>query len=110
LAISIPRAAESAPARSIRSLAFIGIGSAFVVGIVLFAASRSPLVALRHVRIDGTHHRTPAEVAALAHVPLGTDVVWLDTAAVARRIESDPWIASATVSRDLPWSDRKSVV
>ena len=104
MAISIPRPAEAARTRSVRSVAFIGVGSVFVVAVLLFAVSRSPLVALRHVRIEGAHHRTPADVAALAGVPLGTNVVWLDTAAVARRIESDPWIASARVTRELPWS------
>jgi cell division protein FtsQ len=116
LAISIPRhadreverqaerRAEPARPRSVRSILFVAGASTFVVLVALFAVSRSPLFALRHVDVTVTGHRSAADVRALAELPLGTNVAWLDTTAVAARIERDRWIASATVTRSFPWS------
>jgi cell division protein FtsQ len=109
LAISIPHRAEAARPRSIRSVLFVATASAFVVIVAMFAASRSSLFALRHLEIRGTAHRSAADVRALADVPLGANVAWLDTSAVVDRLERDPWIASATVTRSLPWSLRITV-
>jgi cell division protein FtsQ len=104
LAISIRHRAEAARPRSIRSVLFVATASAFVVVVAMFAASRSSVFSLRHLDIRGTGHRSVAEVRALAGVPPGANVVWLDTSAVVDRLERDPWIASATVTRSLPWS------
>lgn len=98
------RPAEPARPRPIRSILIVAGASTFVVLAGLFAVSRSPLFGLRHVDVAGSGHRSAAEVLALADLPLGTNVAWLDTAAVAARIEHDPWIASATVTRSYPWS------
>jgi cell division protein FtsQ len=110
LAISIPQPAEPVRIRSARALLFILGSSAFVILAMLFALSRSSLFALRHVEVDAKGHRSAAEVRELAGVADGTNVVWLDTAAVERRLESDAWIASASVTRSLPWTIRISVV
>jgi cell division protein FtsQ len=116
LAISIPRhadrlverpakpRAEPARPRSVRSILFVAGASTFIVVAVMFAVSRSPLFALRHVDVAASGHRSAAQVRALADLPLGTNIAWLDAAAVAARIERDPWIASATVTRSFPWT------
>jgi cell division protein FtsQ len=110
LAISIPHRADTVRARSARSILYISLASTFVVVASLFAVSRSSLFALRHVMITGTAHRSVAEVRALADLPVGTNVVWLDTAGVVERLERDPWIGSVTITRSLPWSVHIAVV
>jgi cell division protein FtsQ len=109
LAISIPRDADpdtgsNADRRmpSWRAMVFVVGASLFVILVSVFAASRSALFALRRVEVHGIAHRSAAEVVTRANVPTGTNIVWLDTGAVARRLESDPWIARATVTRSLP--------
>lgn len=109
MAISIPRPAEPTRVATGRVLLFIVAASTFVIVAALFAVSRSSLVALRHVEVSAGGHRSVAEIRALAALPRNANVVWLDTAAVERRLESDPWIASATVTRSLPWTVRISV-
>jgi cell division protein FtsQ len=107
LAISIPRPAE--PARVPRALAFVVGASVFVALAALFAVSRSPLFALRHLDVIAGGHRTTAQIRELAAIDRGANVVWIDTAAVKDRLESDPWIARATVTRSLPWTIRIEV-
>jgi cell division protein FtsQ len=102
--VSTPRDAERLPLSSGRALAFVVGASLFVTGVAVFALSRSPLFALRHVGVRGQSHRSAAEVLALADIPRGANVLWLDASAVADRLESDAWIARATVTRSLPWT------
>lgn len=102
MAISIPRRAEPIRVPSGRALAFVLGATTFVVLAALFSLSRSSLFALRHVEVEGAGHRSPAEIRALADLGPATNVVWLDTSAVAERILADPWIARATVVRSLP--------
>src|SRR5438093_1020200 len=64
--------------------------------------TRSPVFAARRVDVTGTSHLTRGAVIRLADVHHGTNVFWLNTGAVRRRLERDPWIASAQVSRSLP--------
>jgi cell division protein FtsQ len=78
--------------------------SLFVTGVAVFAVSRSPLFALRHVEVRGESHRSAADVLALAAIPQAANVLWLDTSTVADRLASDPWIARASVTRSLPWT------
>ena len=109
MAISIPRPAERVRVVSGGALLFIVAAGLFVVLACLFAVSRSGLFALRHVEVEGGGHRSAAEIRALAALPDAANVVWLDTSAVERRLESDPWIASAKVARGLPSTIRISV-
>ena len=74
-------------------LALLGIG---------FLITRSPVFSARHVEVTGASHLSRADVLRLARVGHGTNVFWLHTGPIERRLERDPWIASATVSRSLP--------
>jgi hypothetical protein len=67
-----------------------------------FAVSRSPLLAVRTVEVVGAEHETAAEVAAVAGLASHPAMLSLDPAALARRIETLPWVASARVSRRWP--------
>jgi cell division protein FtsQ len=107
--VSTPRDAERLRLSSARALAFVVGASLFVTGVAVFAVSRSPLFALRHVDVRGESRRSATDVLALAEIPQGANVLWLDTSAVADRLESDPWIARANVTRSLPWTLQISV-
>jgi cell division protein FtsQ len=87
-----------------RGVLVVASASAFVLLVALFAVSRSSLFAIRHLQISGAAHRTTSELRARAGVPDGANLVWLDTAAIVRRLEADPWVARATVRRSLPWT------
>jgi len=72
--------------------------------------SRSSLLRLRHLEVVGTSSLTRAQVVRLAALSSSTNVLWFDAGAVERRLESDPWVATATVSRRVPGTIRISVV
>jgi cell division protein FtsQ len=64
----------------------------------------SPRFGLKDLRIEGNRHRTKEQVAATAGITLGQNVVELDLEAARARLERDPWIERATLSRRLPAS------
>ncbi len=63
---------------------------------------QSPLLAVRTVNVAGTNRESQAAVRAAAGVKDGSALLFVDTGAVARRVEALPWVASARVSRQLP--------
>jgi hypothetical protein len=81
---------------------------AFMAGAVL-AGERavrhviaSPRFAVREVRVAASLHVRRDEVLALAAVGAGDRLLSIDTDAVAARVASHPWVASARVRRELP--------
>jgi cell division protein FtsQ len=110
LATSTLRLAELVRAiRGRRLVATVIVASLTVAGGSL-ALSRSSLLRLRHLEVVGTSSLTRAQVVRLAALSWSTNVVWFDAGAVERRLESDPWVATATVSRRLPGTILISVV
>ena len=73
-----------------------------VVAALSVWVSRSPIFAMRSLRVDGNSHLTDGEVAALAGLSSRTNVVWFSPGDAVRRLLRDPWIRSAHVSRSLP--------
>jgi len=110
LATSTSRLAELAGAVRGRRLVLTVIAAAVAIAGVSLVASRSSLFHLRHLEVVGTTSLTRAEVVRLAALSSSTNVLWVDPGAVERRLESDPWVATATVSRRLPGTIRISVV
>jgi cell division septal protein FtsQ len=62
----------------------------------------SPRFAVREVRVGATLHVRRDDVLALAGVARGDRLLSIDTDAVAARVASHPWVASARVRRELP--------
>ncbi len=62
----------------------------------------SPRFALREIRVNPTARVTRDQVLALAAVASGDRLLSIDTDAVAARVASHPWVASARVRRELP--------
>jgi len=78
-----------------------------LVGLALIAAAgwwvtTTALFDMRTLTITGNRHLSDAQVARLARLSRTTNVMWLRTGAVANRIERDPWVLRAGVSRTLP--------
>jgi cell division protein FtsQ len=110
LATSTSRLAELVVAVRGRRLVAAVIAAAVVIVATSLVVSRSSLLHLRHLEVVGTTSLTRAEVVRLAALSSSTNVLWFDSRAVERRLESDPWVATATVSRRLPGTIRISVV
>lgn len=92
-----------------RAIALSAVGLV-VVALAAFASTYTPVFGAKEIRVSGQRRLTGKEVAALAQVHEGTNVFHLDTAAAVARLEASPWIASATVERDLPSTVRIQVV
>src|SRR5690242_1197549 len=72
-----------------------------VFGLAYLAVS-SPLFDVDRVEVRGAHHLRVADVRAAAHVGHHRALLFVDVAAVARRVERLPWVEHATVRRAWP--------
>ncbi len=80
-----------------------------VLGAGAWGVATSPLFRARTIEVAGASHFDRAQVLRLAGVAPGTNVLWLHTGDLERRLEANRWIASATVRRSLPSSLRITV-
>lgn len=97
--------AEPAGARRIRTpwrAAFLALAALGIIAGVAWALLGSRLLVVRSVSVTGTHLVTSAQVLAAAEVPLGTPLMRVNTAQVARRVEAIRQVASATVTKNWP--------
>jgi cell division protein FtsQ len=80
------------------------IGGAVVVALVTgsVALSYTSLFGARTVEVEGEEQLGPRQVMRLAQVTMGTNVLHLDEAKAAARLEDEPWILDATVRTSLP--------
>jgi cell division protein FtsQ len=78
-----------------------GVSIASAIGIAWLVV-QSPLLAVDSVTVKGTARESRAAVESAAAVKKGSALLFVDTSAVARRVEALPWVARATVDRDLP--------
>lgn len=106
-AVSEPPADDTASARLQRPSRWrarggIAAGSLVALGLGVFGFLRSPYFAAEHVSVEGAVRLTAGRVLRIGGVEPGQNVVTLDTDAAERRLEADPWIASASVTTDLP--------
>lgn len=77
------------------------------IGLCILAAAavgvtRSRVFELRSLTVTGNAHLTSAQVASIGGVTSNTNVLWLSSGALERRLESNPWIKEARISRTLP--------
>ena len=103
-AISIRPPSEQVPAgvpSRARGWALAGAAALFLAVCALWA-THSAAFRVRSVSVSGDHHLTPAQIQRLAGVTGDTNVFWANRGALAGRLEKNPWVASAEVSRSLP--------
>jgi cell division protein FtsQ len=67
-----------------------------------FLTITSPLLDVDTIKVAGARHVTAAQVRAAAGVHVHDHLVFVDTGAVARRIERLAWVEHASVKSDLP--------
>ena len=78
-----------------------------VLGFVVVVASAvgavfSPLLDVDEVTVAGATGARAEQVQAAAHIEKGKPLLLLDTASAKARIEALPWVATASVDRELP--------
>jgi cell division protein FtsQ len=82
--------------------AFLALAGLAIVAAAAWALLGSSLLAVRSVAVTGSPAVPRAEVLRAAAIRLGTPLVRVDTAAVARRVEQIAEVQSAQVSRHWP--------
>jgi cell division protein FtsQ len=105
LATSPPGASLSAPKRRRpwwRGRVAVAAAAAVVVALGVLAFLRSPFFAARDITVVGEHRLTEQRVLRLAGISDGQNVMTFDAQEAGRRLEADPWVASAEVTRRLP--------
>ncbi|MFM8238109.1 MAG: cell division protein FtsQ/DivIB [Actinomycetota bacterium] len=89
-----------------RTRILLGIGTALAAIGLAWVALRSSLFDVDTVRVDTTTH-VPAEAVIVASgVQAGDALAFVDTAAVARRVDRLPWVDEVTVRREWPGAIR----
>jgi cell division protein FtsQ len=74
-----------------------------ILGVMAWALLGSTLLVVRSVRVAGAGRTVSAgQVLAAARVAHGQPLVWVDTGAIARRVEQLRRVQSAEVSKDWP--------
>ena len=68
-------------------------------GIILTA---SPVFRVSTVQVTGNHHVPKSRLLREAGVEPSTNVFWFKASSAQTLVSRDPWVASATVSRELP--------
>jgi cell division protein FtsQ len=79
----------------------LALGVAVVLGAGGWV-SNSPVFDLRNMKIDGDAHLTVTQVARLSGLTSHSNVLWMSAGPIEERLEADPWILRATVTRHLP--------
>jgi cell division protein FtsQ len=95
----VPRADRRDRLRKVGAIVFITV---VVLGAATVTVTRSPFFAARTIEVRGVSHVPRSQVLRIAAVTSDTNVFTLDAGAAERRLERDPWIAGATVTKDLP--------
>jgi hypothetical protein len=69
---------------------------------VLRVAFASPKLRVKEVQVTGTRRLTPEDVVRFGQVKLGENIFRINLARVSDRLQADPIIRHAVVTRDLP--------
>jgi len=98
----------SRPAEWIRSLhgsrgaATVAVAVVVAIAAGAYLLSRTSLLHARRIEVSGADHVHRADLIRIAGVSKDTNVLWFDDRAAERRLESEPWIATADVSASFP--------
>ena len=73
-----------------------------LLGAAAWGVTHSRVFELRSLTVTGNEHLSSAQVASIGGVTSRTNVLWLSSGALERRLEGNPWIKEARISRTLP--------
>jgi len=82
------------------ALAAVALVVAAVWGVI--ALGDAPIFDLKSVTVSGASRLSQEQVLEIARVPMGTSLFKVRTDEIAKRLESQPWIASVELDRDFP--------
>jgi cell division protein FtsQ len=91
----------AATRRSARRIALVA-GTVAVIAVLVWVALFSSLLGAKRVRVRGADDVSAARVRSVADVPQGRPLLRLDTGAIARRVETLPDVAAASVHVSYP--------
>ena len=77
-------------------------GTVLVLGSIAFGLTFTPLFRADEIRVGGEAHLSEAKILRIAGLGPGTNLLHADLAGAQRRLERQPWIARATITRSLP--------
>ncbi len=83
-------------------LVLAGVLAVVVLAVLTWVVAFSSVFGVRSVTVRGAHTLTAAQIEAAARVPHGTALLRLDTAAITRRVEALPEVATAQVGTSFP--------
>jgi cell division protein FtsQ len=93
-----------------RKLPYVVAAATVLVLVAVWIVGFSSALGARTVTVSGTHALTADQIRTAASIDRGAPLVRLDTAAVRRRVEALPDVASASVSVSYPSTVRISVI
>lgn len=97
-------------AERVRTFWILGALLAFGLAYGLWIGVNLKYFHVKGIEISGIHRVARSEVAQRAAIRTGTSIWFLDTGAIARRIEAIPYVATAKVYRAFPATARIEVV
>ncbi|MEO5818955.1 MAG: FtsQ-type POTRA domain-containing protein [Vicinamibacteraceae bacterium] len=103
--VKTPRKAARRWAGLIRPLAkwsVVVLLVAYATGRVLALVTEAPALRISHIVVQGHRHLTPADVLSRVRMLEGQNIVRADLEVARRRLLGSPWIADATLRRQLP--------
>jgi cell division protein FtsQ len=74
----------------------------YATGRALALVTEAPALRISHVVVQGHRHLTPADVLSRVRMLDGQNIIRADLEAARRRLLGSPWIAEATLRRQLP--------
>lgn len=92
--------ARDAGRRRLRRISLVAAVLALVAG--GYAALRSPLLAVRDIKVVTTAHVDRAEILRASGISDGMAMIDVDQADAVRRLEASPWVDTARVARSWP--------
>jgi cell division protein FtsQ len=93
-----------APRRRVRTRRLVALiaAAALIVAAGLVAATYTSFFAADAIRVRGIQHLTKGEILRASALARGVNVFHLDAADVEARLEREPWVAEATLTKELP--------
>jgi cell division protein FtsQ len=93
-----------------RRLRILLVGASTLIALgIAFLVVNSPILDVDRVEVVGARHLRVADVRAATRVHHRDALLFVDTGAVARRVEHLPWVKNAVVRRDFPGTLRVTV-
>lgn len=85
------------------------LATVVMLGVLAWTAFASPLLAVDDIRVVGGKHTTADDIARVARIQVGDNLLLISTGAIAQAAETLPWVKSADVDRIMPGTVRVRV-